>query len=273
MRGQARQFAPDPVLAQGIDAFWIHASAPGADGAPSRDPSPAVPPRVVRVAPDGCIDLIFRARRHSARNAPPDTELFVAGATTRAHEVEVEPGTSFVGVRFRPGMSRLVIDADPDAFAGRNILATDLDPALAPLADRLSTEAAGPWAALCILRREVQQAADASRRGRPPGRVREALRLLGGPGGDMRVDDVARAVGINPRSLHRDVVAWTGLAPKLLARILRFQAALRRIGSLPALPYARIAQEVGYADQAHMAREFRALAGAAPSKLQHGIWA
>jgi Helix-turn-helix domain len=57
---------------------------------------------------------------------------------------------------------------------------------------------------------------------------------------------------------ERDV----GVSPKQAARLIRFEAARRRLG---AVPLARLAAEHGYADQAHLAREFRALAGTPPT--------
>ena len=50
-----------------------------------------------------------------------------------------------------------------------------------------------------------------------------------------------------------------GYGPKTLARVFRMQRAvgLARSGS----PFATVSAEVGYADQAHLAREVRALAG------------
>lgn len=247
----ARELRPEPGLGRSVDAFWIHDAGMTARGA------------VARVLPDGCSDLIFRSRCRPADGALVEAELFVAGAALRAQVVPVEPGTRFVGVRFRPGMSRLLVDADPRDLAGRDTAAGELGPALARLGDRLLVAAVadGPEAALSVLRDAVRRAA-VDGRSRPPRRVAEALALLGG---QISVDTVARTVGVTPRTLHRDVVAWTGLAPKVLARVLRFRAAAARLRGGPRRPLAQVAQELGYADQAHMAREFREFAGVPPS--------
>jgi AraC-like DNA-binding protein len=77
---------------------------------------------------------------------------------------------------------------------------------------------------------------------------------------------VARALGIAERSLYRDLVRWSGLTPKSMARILRMQrtlAALRTGGA----PLAELALRMGYADQAHMTRELKALSGFTPAEL------
>ncbi|WP_461029927.1 helix-turn-helix domain-containing protein, partial [Streptomyces sparsus] len=61
------------------------------------------------------------------------------------------------------------------------------------------------------------------------------------------------------RQLHRRAVRAFGYGPKTLARVLRLERALTlaRAG----LPFARVAADAGYADQAHLAREVKALAG------------
>ncbi|MFS2055915.1 helix-turn-helix domain-containing protein, partial [Variovorax sp. CT11-76] len=66
---------------------------------------------------------------------------------------------------------------------------------------------------------------------------------------------------------HRRFIALfrgaIGLTPKEYARVMRFDRALA-LAADPARPWAEIAVEAGYADQAHLSREFSALAGMAP---------
>ena len=59
---------------------------------------------------------------------------------------------------------------------------------------------------------------------------------------------------------------WSGLSPKILARILRMQRTLAAIRRGTA-PLAHVALHMGYADQAHMTRELKDLSGYAPSEL------
>ena len=76
----------------------------------------------------------------------------------------------------------------------------------------------------------------------------------------------AHAVGMSERNLHRDLVRWSGLAPKSLARILRMQRCLAALRAGQA-PLALLALRLGYADQAHMTRELKALAGVTPREV------
>lgn len=69
----------------------------------------------------------------------------------------------------------------------------------------------------------------------------------------------AEAVGLGARQLHRRSLAAFGYGPKTLARILRLQRALGLARS--GVPLAETAARTGYADQAHLARDVRELAG------------
>lgn len=111
---------------------------------------------------------------------------------------------------------------------------------------------------------------------------RETVRRLRIRAPDPRLVAAERAIrtGIQPGSIATAVGAdrrWlvprfrhvVGVAPKHYQRIVRFQAALRALRVAAPSPLATIAASVGYADQAHMCREFTAMAGIVPSQL-HG---
>ena len=57
-----------------------------------------------------------------------------------------------------------------------------------------------------------------------------------------------------------------GLSPKVAARQLRFAEVRRQIEQTPSR-WADIAAGAGYADQSHLNREFRALAGMTPTEF------
>jgi transcriptional regulator GlxA family with amidase domain len=60
----------------------------------------------------------------------------------------------------------------------------------------------------------------------------------------------------------------TGLSPKALGRVLRFQRALHLLIAPAAPAPAHVAAICGYYDQAHLHRDFRALAGTSPGQAQ-----
>ncbi|MES9609208.1 helix-turn-helix domain-containing protein [Actinomadura sp. NPDC000929] len=99
----------------------------------------------------------------------------------------------------------------------------------------------------------------------------EALRARMGPADPLvaamagrlaegSVREAADELGLGERQLRRRSLAAFGYGPKTLQRVLRFQRALglARAGR----PLAEVAFAAGYADQAHLAHEVRALAGA-----------
>jgi AraC-like DNA-binding protein len=92
-----------------------------------------------------------------------------------------------------------------------------------------------------------------------------------GGGGGVGVGELAADLGWSPRRLHDRFRSELGIAPKEAARIARFDRARRALFARAVtgrpLRLAELAVERGYYDQAHLAREFRALAGCAPSQL------
>jgi transcriptional regulator GlxA family with amidase domain len=87
--------------------------------------------------------------------------------------------------------------------------------------------------------------------------------------GEVSISGLARETGWTSRHLGARFRAEIGLSPKAAARVVRFDRARRLLqrrvaaGGAPAL--ADLAAACGYYDQAHLAREFRSLAGCPPS--------
>jgi AraC-like DNA-binding protein len=81
------------------------------------------------------------------------------------------------------------------------------------------------------------------------------------------VAELAQRAGLSERHLHRRCLAAFGYGLKTLDRILRLQRFLALGRADPAAGLARLAADAGYADQAHLGRDCRALAGATPGEL------
>lgn len=190
----------------------------------------------VRVLPDGCVDLIWA-----------DGRLVVAGPDTRAHLVPAVPGARYTGLRFAPGAGPAVLGVPAhelrdlrvpleDLWPGRRVrlVAQRVAEAGAPgraLEEAVGTAPVDPWATAVVA---------SARRGEP-------------------VSALAARLGVGERQLHRRALRSFGYGPKTLARVLRMGRAvgLARDG----VAFAEVAAECGYADQAHLAREVRGLAG------------
>jgi AraC-like DNA-binding protein len=88
--------------------------------------------------------------------------------------------------------------------------------------------------------------------------------LLAGRG--AAAGTLAEEVGLSTRQLHRRCTTAFGYGPATLARILRFQRFVRSAsGAMPGAALAALAADAGYADQAHLTRECRAITGETPT--------
>lgn len=99
------------------------------------------------------------------------------------------------------------------------------------------------------------------------------LDVIGGHGDGVplrRVDEVAARLGVSVRTAQRLSLAHTGLTPAALLRRRRLQDAADRLRRDPALDLARLAHETGYADHAHLTRDFRTVLGLTPSDFRAG---
>ena len=101
---------------------------------------------------------------------------------------------------------------------------------------------------------------------RPTPALEWAWDRLDASAGRIRIEALAAELGVSRRYLADRFRAEVGLSPKAVARQLRFADVRRRIGSEPPR-WAEIAYAAGYADQSHLNREFRELAGTTPSEF------
>ena len=86
-------------------------------------------------------------------------------------------------------------------------------------------------------------------------------------GGRIRISSLADRLGWSRKHLAGRFSDAIGIGPKTLSRIVRFNRALG-LSRQDKSDWADIAADCGYADQAHLVREFRDLAGETPTALQ-----
>jgi AraC-like DNA-binding protein len=184
-----------------------------------------------QAVPDGCVEIIARTRGRS-RWGGEQPALFAAGYNDAPVTFAFSGDACFVAARLWPWAWPFVCDLPLAAI--RNLWAPIAAPAFATIAE-----------AEAVLADRL--------RGAPVATVGRAI-LAAASVADMR----ARA-GLSPRALQRWFETHVGLPPRRYLALLRFQKAfadMRSEGSL-----ADHAAGHGFADQAHMARAFRGLAG------------
>jgi AraC-like DNA-binding protein len=222
--------------------MWVHAIGPS-DGT-----------YVQPVLPDGRIDIVSHGN-----------DVTLAGPATRAVTVHVAPGTSTVGLRFRPGAAPSLVGVSAAELRDSAISLDDVwGRTGADIAARC-VDSEGCVARLNVLADALQRRLVEASPIDPVG-VGIASLLDEHPGRSL--PDLAEHVGLSERQLRRRTEQAVGYSPRTLARVLRFRRFLTAArASGPGRHLARLASEAGYADQAHLTRESRQLTGLPPASL------
>ena len=195
-------------------------------------------------------------------------EGFVAGLGEGWADTEATGPAACVQLDLAPtGAYRLLGGRPLGELAGRAAGLGDLFGAEgARLAERLHDSAR--WEERFTLVQEFAAARIAAAPPAAPG-VLHALARLHATGGTVDVRTLAGEVGWSRKHLAARFHEQVGLAPKALARVLRFRRALRLLaGPDPSL--ADVALRCGYYDQAHFNRDFRAFTGTTPGAWLRG---
>lgn len=197
------------------------------------------------IVPDGCLDLIWL----------DDQQLVLVGADSGARSITMAPGVRTCGIRFRPGAAGSIMRRSAGEVVDQQVPANWVWPgSAARLAANLA--AASPDEQLTQLKSFV-----ATRPGTVDQLVAAAAHMFDTCGD--RVSRVADKLGVSERQLHRRTTAAVGYGPKMLARVMR----ARRLAWVSGTSLAGLAHAAGYASQAHMGDDIRALTGMTPVRF------
>ena len=201
--------------------------------------------------PDGCMDLVW-----SPRLGP-----VLCGPDTHAWWFELPAGEPVAGVRFRAGAAPAVFRVEAASLVDRRVPLAALIGARTArrLAERLE-DASGPAARMATLEQLVRDRATA-----PDSAAELAALVAADPA--RGVDDLVRHGGLSPRQLRRRFTRAVGYAPAFFARIARLQRFAAHAARHPGRGLAELAAAAGYVDQAHLAKDTRAIAGRTPREL------
>lgn len=101
----------------------------------------------------------------------------------------------------------------------------------------------------------------------PAAEIAWAMAKITSTGGHVRIATIAGEIGCSRKHLAARFADLVGIGPKAIARIVRFDRAARLARNADGVDWADLAAECGYADQAHLVREFRELSGTTPTAL------
>ena len=194
-----------------------------------------------------------------------DLRSFATGAFDTYVLVEATGPYSCVQIDFTVLGARVFLQQPLQPLANREV---PLDTVLGSEAARLEDElvAARTWAARfdildrVILARIAQTIV-------VPERVAYAWHRLVASDGQTSIGVLARETGWSHKHFIAQFTEQLGIAPKAMARVLRFGRAAELLKVSDRGRFADIAYACGYYDQAHFTRDFRAFAGVTPSEL------
>lgn len=86
-----------------------------------------------------------------------------------------------------------------------------------------------------------------------------------------KVDDVVRHMSVNKRTLQRLFSQYVGVSPKWVIKRYRLYDAAEKLASGDALDCSRIALDLGYFDQAHFIKDFKAIIGRTPAEYARSL--
>jgi AraC-like DNA-binding protein len=255
---------PAPHLRPFVKLLW--ASAP--DGKPTERPDARE-----HVLPTGGMHLVFRL------SGPPlklfgdagDTRgqtfgyAIIGGARAAFYMRDVSVATRSVGAQLQPGAARALLGAPEDALAGQHtpLEAVWGERRAAAALERLH-EAGDPALLLQVFEALLTQRLAAALRTGLHG-LHPAVAATLGPltVSNPSIADLVTHSGYSHRRFIALFRGAIGLGPKEYARVMRFDRALA-LAADPEKSWVDIAIDAGYSDQAHLSREFSALAGMSP---------
>lgn len=247
-RVDARTYAPSPDLAHVVAALWM-----------SRWDLRGQAPHVVELLSDPSVNVAFEAGRGR-----------VVGVHTRLWRRELAGASLVRAVKLRPGAARAVLGAPAHLFTDRStpagpVLGRGVRSAalaiLEPARDEVGLEALQDF-----LRARVPAALDA--------KASLAVALVEEVASKPELTSVARLAkraGLSPRPLERLFRDEVGASPKWVIRRARLQEAALALERGDSGSIAELAARLGYADHAHLTRDFKAATGKPPSAFVRGV--
>lgn len=247
-------FVPDD-LADVIESYWV-----------GRWDLRGQEPHVTELLGDPCVHFAFE------QSDGEDAGARVVGVWTQMWRRELSGHGRVRGVKLRPGALMAFVDTSASDLANRKIpwgqvFSAPPDAALAAVMldetlDEAAFEAMSAW---LRGRRRAEAMADVSL----------AVALMSRAMSDRAitsVEDLSAKGGLSVRPLQRLFRRYVGASPKWVIRRARLQEVALRIEGGEVVSLARLAGELGYTDQAHLARDFKRAVGKSPTEFGATVW-
>jgi len=196
------------------------------------------------ILPDNCTDIIIPLNG--------DREPYFVGPMTTFITHNSGPDERLLGLRFKPGCSAALIREDISCLADRSVdLSAVRKLSCEPIIDHLDKSRTIPYEFISGLL--LSLFSDFTQ----DSHVAESISLLKQTAGNIRIEELARRIGISRRMLEKKFKRCLGKTPKRFAQIERFNYLVHDGGGI---------FDTGYTDQSHMIKEFKMLSGLTPTE-------
>jgi len=252
------EFPPSPALDPFVDRVWILTGN-------SDDLSASLQP----VLPDARPELVMHFGDPFERvsvngDVSRQAATLFAGQLTEQLTLKPTGAVAVVGVRFHPHGAGPLFRVPQHEITGLTLDLEDLAPELSRALREVRDQTDDVGTAVRLVQRVLERRIADLQVDR---RVQFATTAIIDADGAVSIDRLAERVALTRRHLERLFLDAVGLPPKRVARIARFQKAVRLLSDADSNGRGALAAaECGYADQAHFIRDFRQLAGCSPSQ-------
>ena len=238
---------PGGVLGEFVELLWLYEIPPGAHGQE-------------RMLPMATTELVIDLAGETAHSPL----ALVVGPHSEYWALDASRARTVIGVHFRPGGAFPFFGVPAGELHNVRV---SLDALWGSDAARLVEQVragASPEGKFAVLERLLLGTARTLSRHRA---VDFALRELCGASGQRSITDVVNAVGMSQRRFLERFRAEVGMAPKLYARVQRFQAVVQAVQHRRDVNWTDLAAACGYFDQAHFIHDFQRFTGQPPRQF------
>lgn len=233
------------------------------------DEQPADTASPQKVLPDGCAELIIHYGSHfkieTAGKLVKQPRSFIFGALTRPIELYTTGPSGMIAARFYPGGLFPFVQRPLRQLTDRYISLSSLYGKKGKQIEATVLNAPGLQQRAALL----QDFLSALLTVNPPAgsmiphRIAE---MMINKDKAVKIEALSRQLNVGRRHLERKFIEQTGMTPKMLFNIIRFQNIFRIMNNKKIRSLTDLSYEAGYYDQSHFNRDFKRFAGASPKE-------
>lgn len=213
------------------------------------------------IYPDGCLDLVFIQADNK------QTTLFI-GQQSKRFQLPYSGSVRSIGIRFFPfgayPIFKIPIHEITGLILSLNEIFGNTFNDLSDLIFSLSAKEAIEVLEKFLLKKLLANGLDIEQ-------VKYAAEFLYSKNGHVRIDLLADKVNVSPRTMERRFESITGLSPKSLARIFRFNKVKNELTLDPFKDLTSLCYEYNYFDQSHFTKDFKQIAMLTPTEFANEV--